>query len=600
MTAAHRCLTAAAATAALVVLSAPLSAGRQAPLRPGAIAAPTAPAADVLLEAARRGDAAVVRALVAKGVDVNAAPGDGMTALHWAAERGQQEVVAVLLGAGAQVSAVTRLGGYQPLHLAARAGQAAVVTALLAGHAPAAAPTTTGATALHFAAAAGSAPAVAALIAAGAAVDAREPQWGQTPLMFAAAAGRTDVVRVLAARGADLSLAAKVVDVSARNREDGAESRVRNQRVAALQRERAAQLAKIAGSAGVAPAARGPRATVDDGGEPEPVGYADLVGSHGGLTALLLAVRDGKRDTALALLDLGADINQVSAGDRTSPLLMATINGHFDLAAALLERGGDVRLASDAGATPLFGVLNMQWAPKARHPQPAYYMQQAVDYLDLVERFLKAGADVNARLTKTLWYTTYNRDLLGVDRTGATAFWLAAYTLDIPAMKLLLGYGADPNIRTAKVPERYEEGGPDPSQPDRSGLAPIPWSGPAVAAIHAASGVGYGLGFAGNTHRHVPDGWVPAVQFLVEELGADVNARDHNGYTPVHHAASRGDVALIKYLVSKGADVKAVARTGQTTVDMANGPVQRVQPYPETIELLESLGALNNHRCVSC
>ncbi len=600
MTAARRCLTAAAATAALVVLSAPLSAGRQAPLRPGTVAAPTPPAADVLLEAARRGDAAVVRALVAKGVNVNAAPGDGMTALHWAAERGHQDVVTSLLGAGARVSAVTRLGGYQPLHLAARAGHAAVVTALLAGHAPAAAPTTTGATALHFAAAAGSAPAVTALIAAGAAVDAREPQWGQTPLMFAAAAGRTDVVRVLAARGADLSLAAKVVDVSARNREDGAESRVRNQRVAAVQRERAAQLAKIAGSAGVAPAARSPRATVDDGGEPEPVGYADLVGSHGGLTALLLAVRDGKRDTALALLDLGADSNQVSAGDRTSPLLMATINGHFDLAAALLERGGDVRLASDAGATPLFGVLNMQWAPKARHPQPAYYMQQAVDYLDLVERFLKAGADVNARLTKTLWYTTYNRDLLGVDRTGATAFWLAAYTLDIPAMKLLLRYGADPNIRTAKVPERYEEGGPDPSLPDRSGLAPIPWSGPAVAAIHAASGVGYGLGFAGNTHRHVPDGWVPAVQFLVEELGADVNARDHNGYTPVHHAASRGDVALIKYLVSKGADVKAVARTGQTTVDMANGPVQRVQPYPETIALLESLGALNNHKCVSC
>ena len=80
-----------------------------------------------------------------------------------------------------------------------------------------------------------------------------------------------------------------------------------------------------------------------------------------------------------------------------------------------------------------------------------------------------------------------------------------------------------------------------------------------MAPIHAASGVGYGLGFAGNTHRHVPDGWVPAVKFLVEELGADVNARDHNGYTPLHHAASRGDNELIEYLVSKGADVKAVA-----------------------------------------
>jgi ankyrin repeat protein len=242
----------------------------------------------------------------------------------------------------------------------------------------------------------------------------------------------------------------------------------------------------------------------------------------------------------------------------------------------------------------------MQWAPKARHPQPAKYMQQKVDYLELAEAILKAGADPNARLRKSLWYTTYNRDLLNVDRTGATPFWWAAYTLDLPAMKLLLRYGADPNIGTAKVPERYEEGGPDPSLPDRSGLAPIPWYGPAVAPIHAASGVGYGLGFAGNTHRHLPDGWLPAVKFLVEELGADVNARDHNVYTPLHHAAARGDNELIRYLVSQGADVKAVSRTGQTTVDMANGPVQRVQPFPDTIALLESLGAKNNHRCVSC
>ena len=33
---------------------------------------------------------------------------------------------------------------------------------------------------------------------------------------------------------------------------------------------------------------------------------------------------------------------------------------------------------------------------------------------------------------------------------------------------------------------------------------------------------------------------------------------------------------------------------------MANGPVQRVQPWPETITFLESLGAKNNHKCVSC
>jgi ankyrin repeat protein len=566
-------------------------------------ASPSSPVAD----AAMRGDIAAVRALLQQHADVNTPQGDGMTALHWAAELGNAELADVLLNAGANPRAATRVGEYTPLHVAAKGGHDRVIARLLeSGQGTLIdvnATTSTGATALHFAAASGSAAAIALVLDRGANVNAREPQWGQTPLMFAAGSGRTEAVKVLMSHGADARITGKVVDISARNRQDSADSRARNARVAEIQKQLAAAKAAAAAASG-APAppqrARGRGGDADSGGEPEPLGYADLVGTHGGLTALLLAAREGFAETALALIDSGVDINQVSASDHTSPLLMATINGHFDLAMQLLARGADVTLASDAGATPLYGVLNMQWAPKARHPQPAKYMQQKTGYLELAEALLKAGANPNARLTKTLWYTTYNRDLLSVDRTGATPFWWAAYTLDVPAMRLLLKYGADPNIPTAKVPERYEEGGPDPNAPDRSGLPPIPWYGPAVYPIHAASGVGYGLGFAGNTHRHVPDGWVPAVKFLVEELGADVNARDHNGYTPLHHAASRGDNELIKYLVSKGADVKAVARTGQTTVDMANGPVQRVQPFPDTIALLESLGATNNHRCVSC
>jgi uncharacterized protein len=573
----------------------------------GLIATPHADATDArVADAARRGDATAVRTLVQQGADVNGALGDGMTALHWAAQHGDDALAALLMGSGANPRATTRIGRHTPLHIAADGGHPAVVRALLARQGGRVAldvnvRTTTGATPLHFAAASGNSETVGILLDNGADVNATEPQWGQTPLMFAAASGRTDIVKLLVAHGAAVGATAKVVDITVRNRQDSAESRERNARIAAIQRQLAAR--RTAGASTAATpgrALRGRGADGDSGGEPEPLGYADLVGAQGGLTSLLLAAREGHAATVFALLDGGAGINQVSASDHTSPLLMATINGHFDLAMQLVARGADVTLASDAGATPLYGVLNMQWAPKSRHPQPAKYMQQTTGYLELAEAILKAGADPNARLRKSLWYTTYNRDLLSVDRTGATPFWWAAYTLDVAAMKLLLAYGADPNIPTAKVPERYEEGGPDPSAPDRSGLAPIPWYGPAVVPIHAAAGVGYGLGFAGNTHRHVPDGWLAAVKFLVEELGADVNARDHNGYTPLHHAAARGDNELIRYLVSKGADVKAVSRTGQTTVDMANGPVQRVQPFPDTIALLESLGATNNHRCVSC
>ena len=131
-------------------------------------------------------------------------------------------------------------------------------------------------------------------------------------------------------------------------------------------------------------------------------------------------------------------------------------------------------------------------------------------------------------------------------------------------------------------------------------MPPVPAGGPAVYPIHAAAGVEYGEGFIGNAHRHSPGGWLAAVKYLVEELGADVNMRDDGGYTPLHHAAARGDNEMILYLVSKGADVKALSRRNQSTADMANGPVSRISPFPETIALLVKLGSVNNNRCQSC
>ncbi len=164
-----------------------------------------------------------------------------------------------------------------------------------------------------------------------------------------------------------------------------------------------------------------------------------------------------------------------------------------------------------------------------------------------------------------------------------------------------LSYGADPMLATVKPPERPEVGDAGRREvKDVSGVPPVPVGGPGVPPLLAAAGVGYGEGFAGNSHRFAPIGQLAAVKFLVEVVGADVNARDHEGATAMHHAAARGDVEMLKYLVSKGADAKAVNREGQTTIDMANGPVQRVSPWPDAIEYLESLGVVNNHKCLSC
>jgi ankyrin repeat protein len=563
---------------------------------------PLVTAESPIADAAMHGDVDSVRILIRDGEEVNAAQGDGMTALHWAAENGDIEMLEMLISAGANPEAVTRLGRYTPLHLASKIGRETSVVSLLRLGSAVNPRTTTGAvTPLHFAAASGSQVAVKALLDHGADVDAKEQQWGQTPLMFAAAFNRTETIDLLVTHGADIAMAAKVVDIAKRQQEDRADQVKWNSlrrtlvesSVGSSESRQPNSNASIPSNTVSQPIPEVQLRSVD---EIDPLSYADLVGTHGGLTPLLLAVREGHFEAVRTLLDNGADINQTSAGDQTSSILLAAINGHFDLVKQLLEWGADPNIASDAGGTPLYAVLNMEWAPKSRHPQPVDYMQQQISYLELMEILLEAGVDPNVRLKKNLWYTTYARDLLGVDRSGATPFWRAAHATDVAAMELLVRYGADPTIATRKTPDRRRRG----EQEDFSGLPPVPVGGRAVAPIVAASGVGYGQGFAGNSHRHVPDGWIPSVQYLVEEHGADVNDRDHNGYSPVHHAAARGDNQLILYLVSLGADVTVVSRTGQTTVDLANGPVQRIQPFPETIALLESLGAINNHNCLTC
>jgi ankyrin repeat protein len=569
-------------------------------------------------DAAMRGEIETVRSLLKEGGDANAAQGDGMTALHWAAMSGNAEMVKLLAVGGANLEAVTRNGSYTALHLASKGGHAGAVRALLDAGANARAITSTGSvTALHFAAAAGNTEALTVLLDKGADVNARESAWGQTSLMFAAAYNRLPALKLLLKRGADPSISTKVVDLPAAQAADQAAEKRRNEILAAFRAKegaeqqswrptpdqvqaavKAAQEMQRTGTSGEVEVAE-----PDPSGGEEVAGFSGLVGTIGGFTALLHAVREGHTEAALALIDAGADVNQVGAGDHTSPLLMATINGHFDLAMKLLEKGAKPNLASDAGATPLFSAINTHWAPKSRYPQQHAYMLQQATYLDLMKALLKAGADPNVRLKKHVWYMSYTFDLLDVDTRGATPFWRAAYATDVEAMKLLVANGADPNIPTMKPPERARRGGGrrgGPPREDPSGLPPVPTDGPGVWPIHAASGVGYGEGYAGNAHRHVPDGWLPAVKYLVEELGADVNARDLNGYSPLHHAAARGDNELILYLVEKGADVTVVSRRGQTTADMANGPVQRISPFPETVALLEKLGAKNNHRCMSC
>jgi ankyrin repeat protein len=669
--------------------------------------APVAPTA--VAQAAMRGDIAAVRALIASRADVNAAQGDGMTALHWAADRGDAAMASALIKAGAKLTPITRNGAYTPLHVAARAGNGAVVQTLLAAGADAKARTETGATALHLAAQSGDVTGVKALVAAKADVNAKEPTWGQTPLMFAAASDRAGAISALMAAGADASIRTSTIDLTEELSRQQAAARKRNEVlfsflpekmrdsvIKAFEKQAAEQAAQLRLRAGAAPATPAVGAQLGGGATPAraaapagaapaaatvaaagtapaakpaadsakggfkvgvqapPVndltpaqvqeailagravydnkqkvdgkietiipadttngfnaGYEATVGSMGGLSALHHAARQGNLAAAMALIDAGANINEVAVSDSVTPLLMATINGQFDLAMAMVKKGANVRIESIHGLTPLYATINVMWHPRSRYPQPQAIQTQKTTHVELMDAMIKAGADVNVRLRKNLWFFGFsncgnaNCGLEALD--GTTAFWRATYGVDLEAMKLLKAAGANDTVPQYKAPTTARRGGGGfgraPATPldasiDSASKAVPPGIG--VYPIHAAAGVGYGNGFAGNSHRHAPDGWMPVMKYLVEELHQDVNKRDINGYTPLHHAAARGDNEMINYLVSKGADPKAVGRDFKTTIDMANGPVERLRPFPETIVLLEKLGAKNSHRCVSC
>jgi len=84
-----------------------------------------------LADAAMQGDKAAVRTLLQQKADVNAPQGDGSTALHWAAYKDDVETAALLIKAGANVKAATRLGEMTPLFMAAKNGNAAMIDVLL-------------------------------------------------------------------------------------------------------------------------------------------------------------------------------------------------------------------------------------------------------------------------------------------------------------------------------------------------------------------------------------------------------------------------------------------------------------------------------------
>ncbi|MCE2542708.1 MAG: ankyrin repeat domain-containing protein [Acidobacteria bacterium] len=456
------------------------------------------------------------------GAGVAAAANDDGT-LAGAAEVRDAGAVYSLLAAGADVDAPAA-DGTTALHWAVHHDDLDMVRALIDAGADVNAANRYGATPLLLACTNGSAPVVDALLRAGANPDTFSV--GETALMTAGRTGSVDAARLLLEHGADPHLAEE------------------------LRGQTALMSAAAARHAGMV------RLLLDHGVD------IDLH-SRGGFSALAFAVRAGGHGAVRVLLESGADVNDMLR-DGTSVLMLAIVNGHYDLAAFLLDEGANPD-AIDAGRTALHILVqthNWDGLDKA-----GVVEQGEIGYLGLMEKLLAHGADPNAGMTRDEEVrfpegVTASGQSFAVGVIGATPFWWAARSADLPAMRVLLAHGADPLLATAEN----------------------------VTPLAMAAGVGYLDGQTPGTEEDA----LEAVRMILER-GADINAgsecaRDANaegspyrglccGWTPLHGAASRGADSIITYLVENGAQLDARDQRGRTPLDLAEGHVLYISVY---------------------
>lgn len=246
-----------------------------------------------IVEAAKAGDKELLRSLVQKKADVNAADNDGSTALLWAVYHDDLASADMLLRAGAKVNAATDLG-VTALWQAAENGSSAMVKRLLDAGANPNTALLSGETPLMVGARTGSPDVVEQLLDKGANPNAHGTR-GQTALMWAVAQKHPAVVKALLAHHADLNLKSDRYD-----------------EVMAV----------------------------------PPHGYLPYNKAipHGSETALMFAARMGDLESAKLLVAAGANVNDADAWG-VSALTLSEHSGFTDLTLFLLDHGADPNAA---------------------------------------------------------------------------------------------------------------------------------------------------------------------------------------------------------------------------------------------------------------
>jgi len=472
-------------------------------------------AADASLASAlKNNDRVTALKLIEQKTDVNAAEADGTTPLHWAVYQGDVDLVDRLIKAGANPNVMNEYGS-APLAEAAATGNTAIIEKLLKAGADPESPNGDGQTALMIVARTSNLPAANALLKKKANVNAVEKWHGQTALMWATAEKQPEMVKLLIKHGADVN-ARSMVNIW--QRQVTAEPRAQ---------------------------ARPP----------------------GGLTPLIYASREGCLECVKALVKAKAKLDMADP-EGVTPLIVAIQNFHFDIAKLLIESGANVNKWDWWGRTPLYSAVDLNTIPHGGRPDRMSLDETTS--LQLIELLLDKGANPNARLKLFPPYRALGPDrgadmLLTMD---ATPLLRAAKAGDVPAIKLLLAHGADPNI------------------PQLWGVTPL------MAAAN------FGSNEIDTRGRFKTQAEAAESIKLLAAAGANVNAKDERqGGTALHAAALWGWDDVVKTLVLLKADLNAKDNKGMTPYDAALGRAgghgrggTRIEVRQSTAALIKQMG----------
>ena len=450
----------------------------------------------------RAGEREAALAAIRGGADVNAQQGDGSTPLHWAVYKVDAEMTRELLQHGAKPNVRSNLGAL-PLAEAANLADVELVGLLLKAKADPNLANQDGQTPLMLAARNGSVPVAQMLLKAGANVNAREQWREQTALMWAVGSRQAELADLLIKRGA------KVEDLAAVNdwgnqvtSEPRAQYRPSGGLTPLLYATRSGCLDCVksllkAGANIDRPTPDGitPLMAAIDNLQFDVANYLLDQGANPNLadwwgrTALYNAVdmrsfsnrfligagntpAEGAAPPNVAaalalvkrLLEMGVDPNTQlnfhrpgrggNSGRFTddllttgcSPLLRAAISMDKEVVELLLQHGAIVDLPNVMGVTPLMAASGLGLSP--RDTRGSYGPDAQDRSLAVLEVLLKAGADVNARVTDTSGHSAIiARPSSMTNRQGQTAIYGAINWGWTRVAKLLLDNGARVDVK---------------------------------------------------------------------------------------------------------------------------------------------------------